>query len=730
VGHTVFRNPANYNGRFGLPIALAGLGPEHDVAVLELACDSFGEIAHLAEMTQPRVGVIRAINHAHLAYLGSLEAIAEEKGRLVEALPRDGTAVLNHDDPRVLAMRERTRANVITYGVNPDADLVASDIRLDDGGLRFTVHFPGTVGMGLPGYPAKAEIRTRLIGSHHAYTVLAAIAVGSLYSVAWEGIVDVLEELRPGPGRLNRLEGVGGSIILDDTYSANPASMLAGLETLADYPAERRIAVLGGMSQLGAYALTGHGRAAQAAAAFVDFLVTHGERGEWIARAAEEAGLPSDRVMVTYTAADAARCLREQLGPGDVVLVKGDIDTRMEQVVGELLAHPERDSRCLVRQEPGWERVRVTRPARPTWVDIDLEAVASNVRRIKEIVGPDVEVLAVLKADAYGHGAVKVAHTAVNNGASFCGVASLNEAVRLREAGIGVPILILGYTPAWQAREALRYDATITLYDPDVARAFSRAATDLRRVARAHIKVDTGMGRLGLLPEQVLSFVREVRGLPGLELEGVFTHFSIADDANLAYTRQQLGHFRGVIAQLESIGVTFRYMHCANSAALLRMPEARLTMVRLGLAMYGLQPSVHVPLPVGFRPALTWKTTIAQVKTLPLGSYVSYGNAYRTDSEETIAVIPVGYADGFRRGPGHWHDVLLHGRRAPVVGRVCMDQTMIRVSHVPNVRVGDEVVLIGHQGEDAITAEEVADWLGTINYEVVSEILARVPRVA
>ena len=727
--YRVFRNPANYNGRFGLPIALAGLGPEVELAVLELACDSFGEIAHLAKLTQPKIGLVRTVNHAHLAYLGSLEAIAQEKGRLLEALPPEGTAVLNYDDPRVLAMRERTRAQVLTYGLSPDADLVASGVRVDPGGLRFTMHIAGVGGMGLPGYPTRAEIRTGLIGGHHVHTVLAAVAVGLLYAVPWEQIVDALEELRPGPGRLSVLEGVNGSLLLDDTYSANPASMLAALQTLAEYPARRRIAVLGGMSQLGGYAVTGHVRVGQAAAAAADLLVTFGERGDWIAQAADAAGTPADRILVTYTADDAVRYLRERLQPGDVVLVKGDIDTRMEQLVRALLRRPVRDGRYLVRQEPGWERVRVARPARPTWVDIDLEAIAYNVRRTKEIIGPDVDILAVLKADAYGHGATKVAHTAINNGASFSGVASLNEAIRLREAGIPAPILVLGYTPAWQAREALRHDVTITLYDRDVARAFSRAAVDLRHVARAHIKVDTGMGRLGLLPDQVLPFVEEVRELPGLELEGIFTHFSVADDADLAYTRQQLGVFRGVLAQLAARGAGFRYVHCANSAAFLRLPESRFDLVRLGLAMYGLQPSAHVALPAGFRPALTWKTTIAQVKTLPPGSYVSYGNAYRTEGEETIAVIPVGYADGFRRAPRHWQEVLVRGRRAPIVGRVCMDQTMINISDIPNVRVGDEVVLIGEQGDDLISAEEVAGWLGTINYEVVSEILARVPRV-
>ncbi len=725
--HQVFANPPDLSDRFGLPISLAGLEPAHDLAVFELACNAFDEIGHLARLVRPWVAVVTAVNHAHLAYLGSLEAIAQEKGRLVEALPPDGLAVLNYDDPRVRAMRERTTARVLTYGLTPDADIVASDLRADPEGLEFVVHFPGVSGLGTPGYPVKAEVRTRLLGRHQAHTVLAAIGVGLAYRIPWDEIQDVLEDLRPAPGRLRALPGVNGSLLLDGSSSSSPASALQALALLAEYPARRRIAVLGGMAQLGGYAVEGHRQVGRAAAAFVDLLVTKGERATWIAEAGRDAGLPPDRLFVTYTAREVARYLQPQLAEGDVVLVKGDVDNRMEEVVAALLDDPAETARLVQRQDG--LRIRVARPSRPTWVEVDLEAIAYNVRQVKRIVGPEVELLAVLKADAYGHGAIAVARTALNNGVSLCGVASVNEGIRLREAGVDAPILVLGYTPAWLAREALRYDITLTLYDADLAQAFGRAATDLNRTARVHIKVDTGMGRLGLLPEQVVPFVDEIRDLPGLDLEGIFTHFSVADHPSLEYTMWQLGRFRQVLGQLEERGIHFRYVHCANSAALLRLSEARFNLVRLGLAMYGLQPSPHVPLPPGFRPALSWKTTVAQVKTLPPGSYISYGNVYKTEVEETVAVIPVGYADGFRRAPTRWEAVLVRGQRAPIVGRVCMDQTMINVSHIPNVRIGDEVVLIGRQGEDEITTEEVAAWLGTINYEVVSEILARVPRV-
>lgn len=725
--YDVFSNPPGLSNTFGLPLSLESLSSAHEVAVLEMAAHAFGDIASMSRLARPETGVVTSVNHAHLAYFNSVDDIANEKGQLIDALPAGGMAVLSYDDRRVRSMRDRTEADTITYGLSPDADIVATDVHTGPEGLDLVVHFPGVAGLGVPGYPAKAQIHSHLLGRHHAYTLLAAIAVGMTYHVPWHDMLDALEGLHPGPGRLRALQGIGDSTLLDGSAGANPTSCLQALSTLAVYPAERRIAVLADMVQLGSYAVKGHRDVGEAAAATVDLLVTKGERAAWIAESAEGAGLAPDQIIVTHTAQDVIRKLRSRLRAGDVVLIKGDVETHTERVVEGLLRDPA-DSHHLVRRLKGL-KVQASRPSRPTWVEVDLEAVAYNIRRIKDLVGPPVEMLAVLKADAYGHGAVKVARTALNNGASRCGVASVNEAIRLRDAGIDAPILVLGYTPAWLAKEALLHDITLTVYDADVARLYSRAAEDLRRSASVHLKVDTGMGRLGLLPEQMLPFIEEVRDLPGLDVEGIFTHFSVADEESLEYTIWQLNRFREILSHLEDIGVTFRTVHCANSSAALRLPESHFDMVRIGLVMYGLQPSPHVSLPEGFRPALTWKTSVAQVKTLPPGSYVSYGNTYQTSQEETIAVIPVGYADGFRRAPTRWEAVLVRGQRAPIVGRVCMDQTMIRVEHIPEVRVGDEVVLIGRQEGDEITADEVAQWLGTINYEVVSEILARVPRV-
>jgi len=728
--YPVFCNPGSFNDRYGLPIALGRLEAGHRVAVLEMACDGLDEIRDLAALTRPQIGVVTTVNETHVGYLGSLEAIAAEKGRLVEALPpaqAGGVAVLNQDDPRVRAMAGRTQAQVITYGLNAEAHLVAGAVEADAGGLSFTVFVRD---FALPGLRGRRKLRVRLslLGRHNLYAALAAVAVGLALGVPLEESLAALAGVRPLPGRLNPLPGIHGSLILDDSFNASPASMLAALDTLALFSTGRRIAILGDLVDLGDLEAEACRRVGQRVAQVADLLVAQGDSARQIAVQALRAGLPADRVLVTYTAADTVRGVAGRLQAGDTVLVKGAVESRLEQVVAALLADPDRAADLLVRQTAGWQKVRLLRPGRPTWVEVDLEAIAHNVRRVVERVGPGVAVLAVLKADAYGHGAVRVARTALNNGARYLGVASINEGAVLRRAGIEAPVLVLGFTPAWQARELVLNNLSATLFDLDVARALSRAARELDRRVRVHVKVDTGMGRLGLLPDQVVPFVLELRTLPGLELEGLFTHFSVAD-SDPEYTRWQIGRFRQVLTALAEAGIEFPLVHAANSAAILTLPESYFTMVRLGLAMYGLHPSPQVPCPPDFRPALSFKTQVAQVKTLPPGSFVSYGNTYQTGGTQRIAVLPVGYADGFRRAPRHWGEVLVRGRRAPIVGRVCMDQTMIDVTAIPGVRQGDEVVLIGAQGNERITAEEVAERLGTINYEVVSEILARVPRV-
>ncbi len=718
--HRVFKNFGSYNGRYGLPIALGELQPEHEIAVLEMACDSFGEIADLARITQPQVGIVTMVNRTHLSFLGSLNNIAAEKGRLIEALPFNGSAILNADDPRVAGMVPRTQALILTFGLKSGADVRAVDIQVRTDGLAFRLEYKG---QSYPGF-------VPLLGRHQIYPILAALTTGLVFDIPPEEALDAIATLPRVNGRMNPLPGKKGTLIIDDSFNASPEATEAALDTLTALPGAHKVAILGDMSDLGDAERDLHRQIGQYAATRVERLVTKGDAAQHIAAAAleTEAGLGKHAVHVTFTSDDAAAAVQDLLSPDTVVLVKGGPEIRMERVVEQLLADPAQDRVRLVRQDPGWQQVRGTQPARPTWVEIDLEAIANNVAMLTQLAAPS-KVMAILKADAYGHGMVKVARTVLNNGAKWLAVATLGEALTLREAGIDEPILVLSYMPAWQAHKAVTHNVSATIFTVEIARAFSRAAVELNHEARVHVKVDTGMGRLGLLPHEVLDFMKKI-DLPGLTVEGLYTHFSTADEADLSHAHEQFRRLQELLAQLDEAGLRPPLVHAANSGALINLPESRLDMVRPGIAMYGLHPSKETLLPEGFRPALTFKSTVGQVKTLPPDSPIGYGATYRTTGEETIAIIPVGYADGFRRAPRTWKEVLVKGQRAPLVGRVSMDQAAINVSHIPNVRQGDEVVLIGQQGREEITAEEVAANLGTVHYEVISELLARVPRVS
>lgn len=378
------------------------------------------------------------------------------------------------------------------------------------------------------------------------------------------------------------------------------------------------------------------------------------------------------------------------------------------------------------------EQTETVAAIRPTWIEVDLDALANNVQQIRRRLAPGCRLTAVVKANAYGHGAVMVAQTALAAGAEGCAVATLSEALELRQAGISAPVLVLGYTPSWQMAEAVRHDVTVTVFDLEAVQALSLAAVALGRRAQVHVKVNTGMNRLGLRPQAVGEFLTMLHDFEMVSVEGIFTHFATAD-MDLEFARLQFSRFAALIDQLERAGLRPPVAHAANSAAALTLPETQLDMVRCGIALYGLDPDIDgSPLPPGFRPVLSWKAQVAQVGFLHPGDAVSYGREFVAHAPMTVAVIPVGYADGFPRRPYTWGSVLIHGEFAPILGRVCMDQCVVDVTEIDAqtpVRQGDEVVLIGRQGDRELSAAEVGRRLGTINYDVVSRILGRVPRI-
>jgi alanine racemase len=363
-----------------------------------------------------------------------------------------------------------------------------------------------------------------------------------------------------------------------------------------------------------------------------------------------------------------------------------------------------------------------------TWAEIDLDAIEQNIQELKKFVGDSVEIYAVLKANAYGHGAVPVAQAALQAGATRLAVHRLVEGIQLRTEGIQAPILILGYTPPAGARMVVENHLTPSVITREFACALSQQAEEMGRRIPFHIKVDTGMNRYGLLPEEVSDFITEVNHLPGIFLEGLYTHFGTADWTDTCYTQQQLSLFHQVIETLRRAGTQIPQLHAANSAAVMRFPEAHFNAVRPGLSIYGVPPSNEWQPPFPLRPALTLKSCISRIREIPPGSAVSYNRTYIAKRSVRAALVPVGYGDGYPRSLSNSGCVLIHGQRARVIGRVCMDQFVVDVSSIPEARQDDEVVIIGKQGEDAIPAQELASQANTIPNEIFTRLSSRVVR--
>jgi len=376
------------------------------------------------------------------------------------------------------------------------------------------------------------------------------------------------------------------------------------------------------------------------------------------------------------------------------------------------------------------------------WAEIDLKAIAHNVAELRRITQPEARLMAVVKADGYGHGAIEIAQCALQNGAATLGVARIEEGIRIRQAGIQTPILIFGYTLPEQVTDLLEYDLTPCVYAAASARNFSRRAASLGKKIKAHLKVDTGMGRLGQLPQNfrsdnstaiaadALEETRTIAALDGLELEGICTHFATADSKDKTDAEKQLHLFITYLKRLQQAGLNPPVRHAANSAALIDMPQSHFDMVRPGIAIYGLYPSDEVQKnKVSLKPAMALKARIIHLKKVPAGFKVSYGGTHETQRPTTIATVPVGYADGLNRQLSNRGQMLVHGQRVPIIGRICMDLTMLDVGSIENVQVGDEVVVFGQQNNATLTVDEMAALLNTINYEIVSTITARVPRI-
>lgn len=367
---------------------------------------------------------------------------------------------------------------------------------------------------------------------------------------------------------------------------------------------------------------------------------------------------------------------------------------------------------------------------RPTWAEIDLNRLAWNMRRFRELLPGDVQIMAVVKADGYGHGSLPVSEVALCEGAAMLGVASLEEGAHLRSNNITSPILILGYTDPRQNELLLELDLIPSIFHWESACSLSRQAIGLGKNAPVHVKLDTGMGRLGLRnTRDAVNFLEKVYSLPGITVQGVYTHFATADEEDGYFAREQLQHFEEILKVCREKGWKIKIKHAANTAASLKHPRSRLDMVRIGIGLYGCYPGGEVGWDlIQLQPVMSLKSRIVFLKEVPAGSPVSYGRTFFTKENTLIATVPLGYGDGYSRLFSNRGFMLVRGQKVPVVGRVCMDLTMIDVGKVPFVREGDEVVAFGTQGAETIHVDEMAEQMGTINYEVLCNVGKRIPR--
>lgn len=362
--------------------------------------------------------------------------------------------------------------------------------------------------------------------------------------------------------------------------------------------------------------------------------------------------------------------------------------------------------------------------------EVHLDKICNNIKRTREIIGKNTKIMAIIKADGYGHGAVPVAK-AIDKHVAAYGVAMIEEGIELREAGVDKPILILGYTPQEMFANLVKYNITPAVFSYEMAKSLSKEAQRQNKVLNIHIKVDTGMSRIGFATtEESVTTIKKISELEGINIEGCFTHFARADEVDKTFTFEQIDRYDKFIKKIEEAGIFIEIKHISNSAGIMEIPEANKDMVRSGISTYGLYPSHEVDQSKLFlEPAMEIKTCVSFVKELESGVGISYNSTYITNKKTKVATIPVGYGDGYPRALSSKGRVLINGKSAPIIGRVCMDQFMVDVTHIPEVKSGDKVTLIGRDGEESISVEELAEKAYSFNYEFVCDVGKRIPRV-
>ena len=664
--------PLGFNSQVGVAQSLLGLDPAADVALIECGISLPGEMERLQRMVRPTLGIWTNVGSAHLEGLVSREGIAAEKVMLFAGMPAGAKVFL------------------------PSSETLAR-VALEAAGCSVEEVEPARATQQLTAAWASSWV----LRTDASLAVSCALSLG----VSMEDATQGLSRWQPSPGRLEWSSTTRGLVVINDAYTADPESVAAALRFLQqERTAGRSIAVLGGMAQLGKASQRAHREVGALVARLgVDRLIGVGEGGAEIVSAAVASGMEADRVLTANDAAAASKLLERLAQPGDRVLLKGSRPARLETVAAELLD-----------------------AVSSTQLHVDIDAIVENYRRLRAAAG-GVSVMPVVKSYGYGVDSVRIAQALERVGAGCFCVAFPDEGVALRARGVTAPILVQNVLPH-EMPKLLREGLHAELGTMATMRALEAAAAQQQTVARVHLEFDTGMGRVGFLPgdlDEVIAFVKQSRSL---EVVGLMTHLASADEPSRDDdTRRQLAEFSRIVEALAAVGIAPRWIHAANTAGAVRFPEARFTGVRAGIGLFGFAPDADV---IGLHRALRLVTRLVSVKELPPGHGVGYGSTYTTgDAPRRIAVAALGYNDGYPRSLSNCGWMSIRGERCPVVGRVCMDVTMLDVTAMdPPPRAGDEVVVFG-AGADEPDLAELADLAGTITYELLTRVSPRVRRI-
>lgn len=700
----VCRSPRSYNSQVGVALSLLLLEADADVALIECGVGQPGEMNVLRKMVRPDIGVFTYMGKAHLAGFGTRSRICTEKLLMFDGF--SGRLVM-HDSVRPFQaelesfLETNDEPPVITWvGTSESSDLCVTRVERVIDGIAMTLSQP---------LEENLNIRLQSYAEHDAGNAACAAALGRIVGVSDDRIKDGLESFQPEPMRIEVHTSESGITLINDSYSSDPLSSASALHTLARLAKGRRsIAVLGSMRELGEASKREHrdiGR--QVAELDIDYLITVGEDARAIATGALEAGFPPERIRTSNDNAECAAHLERVTTSDDVVLVKASRPLRLE-----------------------WTAESLLEAVSPTRVYIDLQAIADNVRRVRDWIGPRVALFAVVKSFGYGSDAVRVSEMLELQGIDYLYVAYPDEGAALRRRGIQTPILVGNILPDETDKLAKwgmsAVAATVGLIDR-----LNESAIQMGTHIPVHVKVDTGMSRYGLEPDELVDFAELVAERPGLHLEGLMSHMSSSGDrTHDAFSLRQIDLFEQAATQLKAAGVCPKFLHLANSAGLIRFPQAHFSAVRIGLGLYGCLDADRGPVgSPALTPAISLHSRLVNIREIEKGRAVGYMRSFKTKKRTRVGLVALGYNDGLPWTLSNRGMMWIRGSRAPIVGRVCMDVTMVDLTDIPAAQIGDDVVIYGSGEEGEPTVADVAELAGTIPYEILCRLSPRVQRI-